>query len=669
MDQNNEQLLEEISITHAHTPSDIVGNEIDFLSFYQSSFIKVEIRNRFFYSIQMFQMFFITVISTLVVLPTVESENSSIKIFNDILSFFYISPYFFNHSVSSYVVIGTILLLILVVIGYTFFIGFKIREDTPLNSNSLKPWIIVHRLFLPFPGYMIGCYLGFYFQELTQNIYLCQILLVTFTGMFWCWVIFTSNLLYNDYPFKRKNDVCQIHHTQITFDSIITIIPMIQTTLPSVLSVFVQPTANATLYSFLSSLSSIVILIYISISKPYINDLMNQYVFFLFLIKIPLSFVWLIEIAYEKKFELYLLFCIIVIIASFVVTRLLISCFFNCHKPAQTTVPSNFSNQVQDQVQTQINDSEISNRYQDQIDGNNQQIQNSAFDPTANCCYPFNLVSLTYQDLALGVYLVSAILLMLTLNAVAAQRMPIANALPDLIQDHFNISHYLRLNVAEKSFQFSNIIVLIQVFLLISYFLFVPQYVNARRLAFIYASLCVIRTVSFIVTSLPAPCSGFPKCPCSDPDVIKFIKKQNPVKVGLTWLFGLGMFLVMPQCGDLIISGHTMWLWLTSRTCCSVIKYVVPRPFNWLASCFLFTLTIITMIYIILARNHYSIDVWFGFVFTELLWTLYNSYWARSIASPLPSDSLLLRFIRWIETRPPNRVLMQTRRMALHGNA
>ena len=69
------------------------------------------------------------------------------------------------------------------------------------------------------------------------------------------------------------------------------------------------------------------------------------------------------------------------------------------------------------------------------------------------------------------------------------------------------------------------------------------------------------------------------------------------------------------------------------------------------------------MCYIILSKNHYSIDVWFAFLLTELFFTLYNSLSENAIQPQRPTWSLAQKIIKFFETRPPKRILAQTKMM------
>lgn len=624
-----------------HTSGYLLNSGDDVLAFFQSYFTKVEFRSYIFYLIQMLEMFLITVISTLVFISSHKNDDLIHKLYHNFLSKCYISPSIFDVNTIPYLIIGTILFLIFLFIIYTIYLGYIIKkDDNTINPNIVKPWIIIKQLVLPIPGYLIGSYFGYYFLLLTKKIYISQLFLIITVGIFWSWLVISSNILYSSYHFKRNNDISQIHHNYYLFDSFITIIPMIQTILPYVITVFISSSYKYIIYTIITSIISIFVIIFDISNHAYYNDSMNQFIVFLFLIKMPISYIWSIDETNPTKLKSYLVFNFLFITTTFILIKLISKYYLKCNQ-----IQSNDQISIESQEEISIENSK------------DQSIQ--IFDPFINFPYPFNLVSLTKQDIILGVYLSTSIVSMILFNGLAATRMPISKALPDIIQEHFYVADYLRTNV-NSSFEISNILVLIQIALLIIFFLIVPQYLNVRRFVFIYGTLCYIRTISFTLTTLPAPCTGAPKCPCSDPEIINRFRNGNPIKIAFTWLFGLGMFLKLPQCGDLIISGHTMWLWLTSRTLCSVMEYVIPRPFNLLSIALLMAFTLIAMAYIVLSKNHYSIDVWFAFLITELLFTAYNSL-AENSVQQRPNWSLCQKIIRFIETRPPKRILMQTK--------
>jgi hypothetical protein len=65
-------------------------------------------------------------------------------------------------------------------------------------------------------------------------------------------------------------------------------------------------------------------------------------------------------------------------------------------------------------------------------------------------------------------------------------------------------------------------------------------------------------------------------------------------------------------CNDLIISGHTLFIWISLKLITTLIK-------GW-SSLILKVVVFLTFINIIMTRNHYSVDVILGIIIGELLW-------------------------------------------------
>lgn len=200
--------------------------------------------------------------------------------------------------------------------------------------------------------------------------------------------------------------------------------------------------------------------------------------------------------------------------------------------------------------------------------------------------------------------------------------------------------------------QISNIACLILGFGMLYGAFFWPEASNARKALSIYSALCVFRAISFLITSLPAPCGGLAKCPCADPEQLQLLHNARSMTVGLKWLASLGIFPCgYPQCGDLIVSGHTMLLWGGWLMLSEIIDIKIRPPFNLLIERTILSLVLASMFYIIISRNHYSVDVWFGWMLSLYLFTTY-SYCQQLAKQPCSSrDALLVRIIRWLETR------------------
>jgi hypothetical protein len=265
--------------------------------------------------------------------------------------------------------------------------------------------------------------------------------------------------------------------------------------------------------------------------------------------------------------------------------------------------------------------------------------------------WPRSILPCERTDLFVTAYFALSLVVMTYCNAHAARRMPLGPALPDVAHDIFPVGDELRRSRQFGAFQFSNIACLLNGVSMIIALIIRPEHVNARKPAVIYATVAYIRAVAFTVTGLPAACAGLAKCPCADPATVKAFREKSPLAIAMGWLIGAGIYLPHPQCGDLIISGHTMWLWLSWKMMKDVINRLFKEPFDRLLRYLTLALVMPSMIYIIIVRNHYSVDVFFGWLLIEVLWIAYS---VAEVAARKPrkgTDMWLVKLVRWIETR------------------
>ena len=603
----------------------------DIVDVYKTELPNVEINSKLFYHLQKIVLLIITFVSSAVLVPPPDiPENSAISIFNKIVSIFCISPALFNSSIVPYIVIGTILFAMILGAIYVFIFGRRLRNDHVKYINILSLWLIFYKLVLPFPSIIIGYYVGYFFLILTNSLEAAPIVVFSFlTGFFWVWEVFSSITMYNDKPQPRKNDICQIHYSYAFFEKYIYVLPMVTTSFPWIAKTIFNSQYDPTVSFVFTFATSLISIVFVLVKKPYNNSAMNQFIIFISVARIPISILWIVEDNFPNSFGLFLILSIVFIFFSLLIIKAIASYFKNLC------------------IRLPINNNEEEYEEEPAIPNNRP--------------FPFYAFSFHIQELFLGIYIFLCLLLMMISNAFAAQRMPHSGLLPDALLERFNIANSIRSSSSFGSFQYSNLSVMfISITLIISVFKF-TEYLNARKTIFIYGTLCLIRAISFAFTSLPAPCAGTANCPCSDPNTFKLYSENGPFKVAFGWLFGVGMFLSVPQCGDLIVSGHTIFLWLGAKTCADVINKAVIPPLNHLISGFINSLTFTAIIYIIISRNHYTVDVWFGFLFPELLWHLYSGFQIATALPPKPDDGLILKFIRWLEKRPIP--LTQTRRL------
>jgi hypothetical protein len=236
---------------------------------------------------------------------------------------------------------------------------------------------------------------------------------------------------------------------------------------------------------------------------------------------------------------------------------------------------------------------------------------------------PRNLLNGMPQDFFCFLYFLRGWFWMTALNAYAAARMPSGLPLPDLLHKACPVASTLRI----KSFdvlQLSNISCLLNGGILTLSWLLRRDNLNIRRLVFISTTFLILRSFAFTLTSLPAPCAGLAHCPCADPETLHLLATTPPLKVVLIWMFGAGIFLKYPQCGELIISGHTTSLWASFRSLADFLNRTFDQPFSRLGI-FLNGAVVATFLgYIVISRNHSGVNVFFGWLLPEAIWQTYQ---------------------------------------------
>eukprot|EP00288_Rhodomonas_lens_P003214 CAMPEP_0177717498 /NCGR_PEP_ID=MMETSP0484_2-20121128/15076_1 /TAXON_ID=354590 /ORGANISM="Rhodomonas lens, Strain RHODO" /LENGTH=269 /DNA_ID=CAMNT_0019229601 /DNA_START=284 /DNA_END=1093 /DNA_ORIENTATION=- len=154
------------------------------------------------------------------------------------------------------------------------------------------------------------------------------------------------------------------------------------------------------------------------------------------------------------------------------------------------------------------------------------------------------------------------------------------------------------------------------------------------RLALIHGILLQIRTVMFTSTSLTVP-NEIGMC------------RQNPMPdlmsrwaAGLSWVFAFGFdgMKSAPQCGDLMPSGHTIFVMVHTL---HFNRYLPQWP-DWRITVFrgvMYTLASLAFVNIVLLRNHYTVDVVGSIIFTWLVFVVVHQnldlYRATGVRHPL----------------------------------
>ncbi|XP_007905879.1 phosphatidylcholine:ceramide cholinephosphotransferase 2 [Callorhinchus milii] len=138
----------------------------------------------------------------------------------------------------------------------------------------------------------------------------------------------------------------------------------------------------------------------------------------------------------------------------------------------------------------------------------------------------------------------------------------------------------------------------------------------ARRYFFIIGTLYLYRCITMYVTTLPVPGMHFQCAPKLNGD------SQAKLQRILKLISGGGLSITGSHilCGDFLYSGHTVMLTLTYL----FIKEYSPRRFWWYHwICWL--LSAMGIMCILLAHEHYSVDVLVAYYITTRLFWLYHT--------------------------------------------
>lgn len=529
-----------------------------------------------------------------------------------------------NNIHSDKIILSIALTILVLMLSYPLLllVQFKFGGNT---NNTVKTILLsTNRCLSLYPGMIIGKYFGIYFNMLTRDTNLTEyvpVLLLDFISLFvWLWVVILSSYIYHGKEKvvnKQKKSLSQVWKKAISLDIFLSVIPLINSGFIDVAS-SVFDSKIAKMFFFLWNLI-ICIYVYHKIINvnPFVSETLNSKILYFIYSSTLFSVFPFLSALHPKTLDFSMIIIIILSIVGFFFNRF-ISKFSTKSKTEQENQMPNFLLIAENHIQQ------------------------------GDHSYP--LISLKKQDIFVISYLAVSLIFMVYLNAMAAQRMPETKALPDYFHEKFPIADAIRNSKYFGEGQISNVACVLNAITCLSLLVIAKDTINARKALFIYGTLAFIRGISFFITSMPAPCSGTAKCPCADSIQLKNLREGNSLKIAASWLFGLGMFLSYPQCGDLIISGHTMFLWLSTKTILDVIKVKIPTPLCELLSYSWIIFIIASLVYITISRNHYSIDVWFGFLFPQLLWDIYT-FAQKAVKIRSNNESFTLKLIRWLETR------------------
>jgi hypothetical protein len=516
-----------------------------------------------------------------------------------IVAFLSVSPTVFDSATISALLGLSLFVIILFVI---FQLSIPLRELTGrcVDRTTLRAWLFLFRFIYPLPSIAIGGSFGVYLLNLTESTEtLKQLFMSIACFVLWAWCVNTT--------------IAALHHHRPTssqspsLQASLYLLPVLYSAFPRTVAALspggsLRPSPMLALCSIVTIVALAQILL-----KPSYRIRANAVHFgFVFLASVPFSALGAVAARRPADADLFLLAC--ALLAAILAAGLRLAPLPAAAAPPGPRPPPGGA-------------------------------------PRRGALFTFEP-----QDFACAAHFGAALLAMTYLNARAAPRMPLARALPDVVHRAFPIAAALR-NRSLGAFQLGNAGCLLNAGAVTACWLLRPERLNVRRLAAIWATVAWLRAAAFTLTSLPAPCAGLPRCPCADPAAIGEIASVPPWRVAVAWSLGMGIKLKYPQCGDLIISGHTLWLWLSFRIIADFVGRTLREPFGRLVMFVIGAIVVVAMCDIVIVRNHYGVDVYFGLIVTELVWQVYGLAMKAAQRPASLKDGVFVRLIRWIETR------------------
>ncbi|XP_067908606.1 phosphatidylcholine:ceramide cholinephosphotransferase 1 [Heterodontus francisci] len=230
-------------------------------------------------------------------------------------------------------------------------------------------------------------------------------------------------------------------------------------------------------------------------------------------------------------------------------------------------------------------------------------------------------------------YALSCFLLTTVMISVVHERVPPKEEqppLPDKFFDYFNR--------VEWAFSICEINGMILVGLwLIQWVLMKYKSIVGRRFFFIVGTLYLYRCITMYVTTLPVPGMHFSCSPKLFGDVeAQFRRIMKMIAGG-----GLSITGAHTMCGDYLYSGHTVMLTLTYL----FIKEYSPKQWWWYHwSCWI--LSIVGVFCILLAHDHYTVDVVVAYYITTRLFWWYHTMANQQVLKE-PSKTNFLSQVWW----------------------
>ncbi|CAG0893858.1 unnamed protein product [Darwinula stevensoni] len=215
------------------------------------------------------------------------------------------------------------------------------------------------------------------------------------------------------------------------------------------------------------------------------------------------------------------------------------------------------------------------------------------------------------KTLACAVWFFMCGVMNMTFLALVHDRVPKNTPpLPDIFLDNvqtrdwaLSVSEYILMGVTYST--------------LILIFMHKHRWIVFRRVFFIMGLLYLMRSITFFVTVLPVANPNY-KCNPQSNDTTPAVILQRVVY--LCTGFGLSISGHHTYCGDYIFSGHTMIL---------VLGYLIMREYSpkgwWVLHYAVMGASISGVIFLLISRGHYLVDVILAYYITTRLFWIYHT--------------------------------------------
>ncbi|CAK8672165.1 unnamed protein product [Clavelina lepadiformis] len=142
------------------------------------------------------------------------------------------------------------------------------------------------------------------------------------------------------------------------------------------------------------------------------------------------------------------------------------------------------------------------------------------------------------------------------------------------------------------------------------------RFIIVRRIFFILGTLYLYRSCTIYVTTLPVPGLHFKCAPKADGKISVMLGRAAGLLAG----GGLSITGSHHLCGDYLFSGHTIILVLTYL----IIQEYTPKKW-WIFHWICWSLATVGVVCILLAHDHYTVDVVVAYILTTRLFWSYHT--------------------------------------------